>query len=233
MKRKEMPEYTVWVTMRERCNNPNCKGYKNYGGRGIRVCDEWDDFFKFMEDMGPRPEGYSIDRVDNEKGYSKGNCKWSSREDQNLNKRTTIKVDFDGEKIPLVIACRRIGMSYLRARRNLKAGKDWKDTSNKRKPVFVLHEGKMISAKEAGEITGFHKTTIVTRFNNGEKNIMASHNLRRGERVKTCKLNEIVVSKIKKQIADGVSLKQIASEFGVDPAMISKIKHGKTWKWVV
>jgi hypothetical protein len=82
-------EYTSWSNMRRRCYDKNNKSYKNYGGRGITVCDRWNDsFLLFIEDMGEKPSiDYSLDRIDNNKGYSKENCRWADRTTQNKNQR--------------------------------------------------------------------------------------------------------------------------------------------------
>lgn len=81
-------EYQIWVDMRRRCNDPRRTAYKNYGGRGIRVCRRWDNFENFYKDMGPRPDGRSLDRRDNTKGYNRTNCRWATRSEQRQNRRS-------------------------------------------------------------------------------------------------------------------------------------------------
>lgn len=82
------PLYRTWQDMKRRCYNKNRPEYKNYGGRGIKVCKRWlENFWNFVNDMGEKPEGYSLERKNNDKGYYPSNCKWASRKDQNSNKR--------------------------------------------------------------------------------------------------------------------------------------------------
>lgn len=82
-------EYRIWAGMIARCTNPKTDNYSRYGGRGITVCDEWrSDFMAFLHDVGPRPSrSYSLDRIDNNRGYEKSNCRWATAAEQYGNRR--------------------------------------------------------------------------------------------------------------------------------------------------
>ncbi len=82
--------------MKERCFNPKIKAYKNYGARGIKVCDRWIKFENFLADMGEMPEGLTLERIDNEKGYFPGNTKWGTRKEQAGNTRNNKFFEFNG-----------------------------------------------------------------------------------------------------------------------------------------
>lgn len=83
------PLYYIWAGMRDRCNNKNSKFYKYYGARGITVCKRWNKFENFYMDMHPRPLGLTIDRINNNRGYSPKNCRWVEQRAQVENRRTT------------------------------------------------------------------------------------------------------------------------------------------------
>ena len=81
------PTYRIWRSMLHRTSNPQDKKFPNYGGRGIGVCDRWRDFENFLADMGERPDGMSLDRIDNDDGYYPENCRWADATTQNRNRR--------------------------------------------------------------------------------------------------------------------------------------------------
>lgn len=91
------PLYHIWQGIRRRCLNQKFKQFHDYGGRGIYICDRWDSFQNFVEDMGPRPDGYSIDRIDNNGPYSPDNCRWADKRTQQRNQRRAVFVTIGGE----------------------------------------------------------------------------------------------------------------------------------------
>lgn len=105
------PEYAAWRDMRSRCQRESHPFFKDYGGRGIKVCDRWQDFAAFYADVGPRPgRGYSLDRIENDKGYEPGNVRWATPTTQGQNTRRNHLVEVGGEMVCLAEACRRIGI---------------------------------------------------------------------------------------------------------------------------
>lgn len=131
--------YAVWNSMRQRCNNPNHHAYKNYGGRGIRICSEWDDFEKFKywaiqngyDETAKRGE-CTLDRIDVNGNYCPENCRWANMKEQSSNRRDSIILNLDGQKKSLMDWADVFGVNYCTA---------WKRFSNGRpvEDVFADH----------------------------------------------------------------------------------------------
>lgn len=93
-------EFRTWASMISRCTNPDSQGYKHYGARGIKVCDRWlNSFDAFLQDMGPRPQRHSIDRIDNDGNYEPQNCRWATIRQQSRNRRTSKLISFQGRTL--------------------------------------------------------------------------------------------------------------------------------------
>ena len=106
--------YCIWKSMRQRCNCPRNAAYKNYGGRGIKICDEWNDYpiFESWAFGNGYADDLSIERIDINKGYSPDNCKWIPLKDQCLNKQDTIWIDYKGQRKQLKVWCDELGLKY-------------------------------------------------------------------------------------------------------------------------
>lgn len=102
----------AWAAMKHRCFNPNDIGYHRYGGRGITVCERWMTFENFLADMGTRPDGLSLERKDNNLGYSPDNCCWATRRTQNSNQRRTVRFTHEGRTMPMKHWARELGIHY-------------------------------------------------------------------------------------------------------------------------
>lgn len=131
---EQSPTYKSWHSMKQRCLNPNNPSAHNYSERGITVCDRWLDFNNFLADMGERPENTSLDRIDNDKGYSKENCRWTDHTTQirnsiisklDLNKAVNIiQRHENGESQVEIAAFYKVDPSTVRA---VITGKTWKE----------------------------------------------------------------------------------------------------------
>ncbi len=93
---RERRTYQSWCDMRSRCNHSGHRVYARYGGRGIRCCERWGSFELFVADMGFKPDGYTLERTDNDGDYCPENCVWADYRAQNKNKRTTTRYEYDG-----------------------------------------------------------------------------------------------------------------------------------------
>ena len=109
-----IPEYNSWCNMKRRCHSKSHPRYKEWGGKGVTVCEEWlHDFKKFYEDMGPRPsKSHSIDRIDGTMGYSKENCRWATKKEQSENRPTWVHIiEFNGERKTITEWAKVVGIA--------------------------------------------------------------------------------------------------------------------------
>ncbi len=137
--------YSCWQHMKRRCLSKNDPAYKNYGGRGIKVCDRWLKFSNFYADMGDRPDGLSLDRIDNDGNYEPGNCRWATRKEQNRNTRRNRHITYKGETKILIEWVEHFGIykSIITDRLNKGRALDEvfsKKKLGKRKPQDLLGE---------------------------------------------------------------------------------------------
>lgn len=139
------PEYRVFMAMKMRCENPKDAAWKNYGGRGITVDPRWSSFPQFWEDMGPRPTGGTLERIDNNKGYSPDNCTWATHKEQLNNRRNNRVLFHEGERLTLAQWAERLGLNYSTLAKRLARGQAVEDALNR--PVHARlcpHCGKPI-----------------------------------------------------------------------------------------
>lgn len=106
------PTYISWEAMRSRCYREGNASFSYYGGRGIKVCERWDNYHNFLTDMGERPPGHSIDRIDSDKDYTPDNCKWSTIKEQNNNKTINNLIEYDGRIQTMMQWCEELGLAW-------------------------------------------------------------------------------------------------------------------------
>lgn len=104
--------YMAWANMKSRCNNPKNPMYKYYGMRGIKLCKRWEIFENFLEDLGDRPHGKSLDRIDNDGNYSPDNCRWADINQQLMNRRNSIYLIVGGKRVSLLELAKKHGVNY-------------------------------------------------------------------------------------------------------------------------
>jgi len=107
-------EFNAWRSMKSRCYDVSKKEFKDYGGRGIKVCDKWlVSFNHFLDDMGKKPgDNYSLDRINNNKDYAPENCRWASKREQTNNRRNTCFIEYKGKRLPLTEWAKILGIDY-------------------------------------------------------------------------------------------------------------------------
>lgn len=176
---KDHPLYMVHQRMKGRCYNKNNKKYKNYGARGIKVCDEWlgeDGFVNFYDwaikngfKEEKLPNGlnkYSIDRIDNDGNYEPNNCRWATNKEQARNRTTNIKITFNGKTKILVEWCEDLDIDYKLTLERINYGWDIEDAFFKAKGRIKYYDynGKKLSLKDIAKITGLQEKTIKSRL---------------------------------------------------------------------
>lgn len=119
----ETPTFSVWKDMHRRCRNKTRADYKYYGGRGIIVCDRWGDFKNFLDDMGERPPGMTIDRIDTYGNYEPLNCRWITIQEQQNNRRSCVYIEHDGRTLNMKQWARELGITYYVMQKKIKDGK--------------------------------------------------------------------------------------------------------------
>lgn len=114
--------YRIWANMVSRCTNPRFDSFRHYGARGISVCESWKTFSNFLEDMGPAPEGLTLDRIDGNGNYQASNCRWVTSKQQAENTSRTVWLEFDGQRLSMSEWSRRRGLQVQTVAARLKRG---------------------------------------------------------------------------------------------------------------
>lgn len=153
------PTHRSWTSMKSRCNNEKSPGFHRYGGRGIKVCERWEIFENFLEDMGERPENTTLDRIDNDGDYEPGNCRWATHKTQARNNSRNKRFRYKGKIKTVTEWCEVLNVPVERVRGRLSAGWCFKDAVEKPRMTPIGTPGvasinrKDISGKSYGMLT--------------------------------------------------------------------------------
>jgi len=155
----KLKEYQIWCSIKGRCYNSNNKHFCNYGERNIKMSEEWlNNPIKFIEDMGLRPSNkHSIDRINNNGNYCKENCKWSTKKEQQNNRRVTIMVEYNNQNKPLTEWCDLLKLNYKRIESRIRLGWDYKDAFEKP----LAHESNKLDENKVREIRKLSKKGLM------------------------------------------------------------------------
>lgn len=160
--------YIAWQGMKRRCEDPNNKHYADYGGRGIKVCDRWQDFANFLEDMGPKPtRSHSIDRMKNDEDYCPDNCRWATKVEQANNKRSNRVLEFNGRKLTVSEWARELGVQASALHRRLGNGWSVEDTLSRPLGRMISFNGRTQSLQDWAKEIGVSTATIHGRRKRG------------------------------------------------------------------
>src|SRR5690606_21295996 len=165
--------YRIWEGMKQRCLNPTHTYYHRYGGRGIKICDRWlESFDNFVQDMGPRPEGMTLDRIDNDGDYTPENCRWANQSQQGNNTSTNHRITAFGEEKTVTHWSQdsRCAVSYHTLSKRLEAGWDSERAIVQPLPTPKIHyafgEGKTVAEWSADARCIVSKHTLAQRLSN-------------------------------------------------------------------
>ncbi len=161
--------YTVWTGMKNRCLNKNNHAYDKYGGRGIMVCNRWMKFDNFYADMGEKPEGMSIERTDNSKGYSPENCKWATCIEQANNTRKNKCYEYNGESLTIPQWGRKLSINHKMLAKRIRNGMSIEDAILNPKEVtrLYIYDGVAMPIKDWAKRLGFNRRTLDWRLERG------------------------------------------------------------------
>ena len=165
---KGTPTYNSWKSMKTRCLNQRSNNWQRYGGRGIVICERWLSFPNFLADMGERPEGTSLDRIDNNGPYEPGNCRWATREEQANNTSQNIFADWGGQRKTATQLARMLGLNNKRVSKHVKRRFEvdpWTFCAGVSTPPRLLeHNGRRQSLKAWARELGVTPKTLRRRL---------------------------------------------------------------------
>jgi hypothetical protein len=165
------PLYVTWKMMRQRCTNPKAVGYKNYGGRGVKVCDRWQQFENFAKDVGARPsDKHTLDRHPNKHGdYEPNNWRWATSKDQNRNRRSNRLITYKHKTKTVTEWGEFFGMPPTRILGRLKYGWSFEDavSAEPRTPLKLRLKSTSLTIEEWSIKLGIPAVTIYSRLYKG------------------------------------------------------------------
>lgn len=222
--KKPSPTYESWHAMMQRCLNPSNEGYHRYGGRGITVCESWRDFQNFLADMGERPQGLTIDRIDNDKSYEPGNCRWATPKEQSNNRNNNVLVSYEGRTHTVAEVAAVLGLDQNVLAGRIKLGwpeARWGDDLHPNTPKLsneqVLEVEERLKDEPLKVLAEEFDVSLATISIIGKKAGIPRPRL----------LTEADELDIRTRREAGESGRALAVEYGVSPAKISHVYRGR------